>query len=74
MGLYNYLDYIKNEKTDVQFIKHGSTWFNQECWNDEYLIRQKTLKDISMAEIDEALRREKEQKGDTTNNDTVRFY
>ena len=57
----------------MQFIKHGSTWFNQECWNDEYLIRQKTLKDISMAEIDEALRREREQKGDTT-NDTVRFY
>lgn len=73
-GLYNYLDYIKNEKTDVQYIKHGSTWFNQECWNDEYLIRQKTLKDISMAEIDEALRREREQKGDTINNDTVRFY
>lgn len=74
LGLYNYLDYIRNEKIDTQFIKHGSTWFNQECWNDEYLIREKTLKDISMSEIDEALRREREQKGDTTNNDTVRFY
>ena len=73
-GLYNYLDYIKNDKVEVQFIKHGSTWFNQECWNDEYLFREKTLKDISMSEIDEALRREREQKGDTTNNDTVRFY
>ena len=73
-GLYNYLDYIKNEKTNVQFIKHRSTWFNQECWNDEYLIREKTLKDISMAEIDEALKREREQKGDISNNDTVRFY
>lgn len=73
-GLYNYLDYIKNEKVDSQYIKHGSTWFNQECWNDEYIIKKKTLKDISIAEIDEAIRLEREQKGECTNDDTIRIY
>lgn len=64
-GLYAYLDYIKNQKIETQYIKHGSTWFNQECWNDEYLIinQNRTLKDISMAEIDEALRLERERSG-----------
>lgn len=64
-GLYAYLDYIKNQKIETRYIKHGSTWFNQECWNDEYLIinQNKTLKDISMAEIDEALRLERERSG-----------
>lgn len=60
-GLYNYLDYIVKEKIDANYIKHGSTWFNQECWNDEYLVkRKKSLKDLSMAEIEEAYIREKE--------------
>jgi len=64
-GIYAYLDYIKREKIETQFIKHGSTWFNQECWNDEYLVinPNRTLKDISMAEIDEALRLERERSG-----------
>lgn len=37
-GLNNYLEYIKNNKVSQQYIKQGSTWFNQECWNDEYDI------------------------------------
>ena len=35
-GILNYLDYIKAKKVEAQFIKQGSTWFNGECWNDEY--------------------------------------
>ena len=35
-GILNYLDYIKVKKTEPQFIKQGSTWFNGEHWNDEY--------------------------------------
>lgn len=37
-GLKNYIKYIKLEKIDQQYIKHGSTWFAQECWNDDYTI------------------------------------
>ena len=35
-GILNYLDYINAKKIEHQFIKQGSTWFNGECWNDEY--------------------------------------
>lgn len=35
-GLNRYLNYIQSEKIPIQYIKHGSTWFNQKCWEDEY--------------------------------------
>lgn len=35
-GIENYLAEIKAKKTAAEYIKHGSTWFNGECWNDEY--------------------------------------
>lgn len=37
-GLENYNKYIKVTKTQKEYIKHGSTWFGNECWNDEYDI------------------------------------
>lgn len=47
-GLQDYIKYIKIEKIDQQYIKHGSTWFNQECWNDDYEIkREMTTGDIA---------------------------
>ena len=33
-GIEKYSEYCQN--IDSQYIKHGSTWFNQQCWNDEY--------------------------------------
>ena len=39
-GLKNYLNYIKIEKIENKYIKHGSTWFNQKCWLDDYKITQ----------------------------------
>lgn len=48
-GIFNYIDYLKAEKTAEKYIKQGSTWFNQECWNDDYIIRQKaTTKNIDI--------------------------
>lgn len=35
-GINNYLEYIRQNKTDFRFIKQGSTYFSSECWNDEY--------------------------------------
>ena len=40
IGLENYVKYITIEKIQPQYIKHGSTWFNQECWNDDYTIKR----------------------------------
>lgn len=37
-GLGNYQTYIKANKISSQYIKNGSTWFNQECWKDDYSI------------------------------------
>lgn len=36
-GLENYLKEIEVKKTKTQYIKHGSTWFSQHCWQDEYV-------------------------------------
>lgn len=50
IGVNNYLTYIKAEKIAPQYIKHGSTWFNQECWNDDYIIRREiTTGDLANA-------------------------
>ena len=37
-GIVNYLTQIKVQRTSKQYIKQGSTWFNGECWNDEYNV------------------------------------
>lgn len=47
LGLENYVKYITIEKIESTYVKHGSTWFNQECWNDDYIITRKpTTKDL----------------------------
>lgn len=35
-GLNSYINYIKQNNIDEQYVKHGSTWFNKKCWEDEY--------------------------------------
>jgi hypothetical protein len=37
-GLYRYKDYLEQQGTESQYIPHGSSWFCQERWNDEYII------------------------------------
>lgn len=37
-GVKAYKAYVEAEKTEKRYIKHGSTWFNQQCWNDDYTI------------------------------------
>lgn len=36
-GLENYIKEIEVKKTETKYIKHGSTWFSQHCWQDEYV-------------------------------------
>lgn len=35
-GLKRYIAYVDKSKIKSQYIKQGSTWFNQQCWQDEY--------------------------------------
>lgn len=41
-GLEDYINHIKINNIKPQFIKHGSTWFNQESWNDDYTVIRST--------------------------------
>ena len=43
-GIENYAEAVKDK--EERFIKHGSTWFNNECWNDEYNIKKKTKQEL----------------------------
>ncbi len=47
-GIYGYLTYIRVNKVEDKYIKQGSTWFNQQCWSDDYSIkRELTTADIA---------------------------
>lgn len=35
-GILNYIEQIRINRTDRNYIKMGSTYFTQESWNDEY--------------------------------------
>ena len=35
-GIKSYRRQIEAQNTAAEYIKHGSTWFNQEGWRDEY--------------------------------------
>lgn len=45
-GILNYVERIKGENIDAKYIKMGSTWFNGECWNDEYKIEERAERNI----------------------------
>ena len=41
-GINAYIKQIEANKTQTEYIKHGSTWFNGQCWLDEYEVKQGT--------------------------------
>lgn len=41
IGLSAYREYCRIEKIPEQYIKHGSTWFHQRCWEDDYTINRR---------------------------------
>lgn len=38
-GIEDYKKQIAIQRTELQFIKQGSTWFNQRCWQDDYVTK-----------------------------------
>ena len=38
-GVKAYAEYAKGK--DSQYVKQGSTWFNQECWNDDLRVEKR---------------------------------
>lgn len=35
-GLKSYIKYIETNNIETRFIKHPTTWLNNECWEDKY--------------------------------------
>ena len=49
-GIQNYSNYIRLEKIEPRFVKHGSTFFHQRSWSDEYTVNRRiTTADIGQA-------------------------
>lgn len=46
-GLESYIDYCKINNLETQYIKHGSTWFSQKAWKDDYNTNLKRQKQIT---------------------------
>lgn len=44
-GIQAYCENIREKNIDQKYIKHGSTWFNQECWNDVYDMQKQQNQD-----------------------------
>lgn len=42
-GIEMYVKYNEYHNVSEEFIKHGSTWFNQECWNNDYTCKPKVI-------------------------------
>ena len=41
-GIEAYVAYIQAEKTEEKYIKHGSTFFSEQAWQDEWVSRKHT--------------------------------
>ncbi|KRL81779.1 hypothetical protein FC36_GL001371 [Ligilactobacillus equi DSM 15833 = JCM 10991] len=39
-GIANYNNYIANSQVRERYIKHGSTFFNQRSWDDDYNVQE----------------------------------
>ena len=35
-GIKDYITFIDQNKMDINFVKHGSSWFQNQCWDDDY--------------------------------------
>ena len=54
-GVNAYVAHIRREHIEPSYIKMGSTWFHQRCWEDTYGITQSPQ--TAPTEQDEAIRR-----------------
>lgn len=79
-GIQNYNFFIEQTRLEQQFVKHGSTWFNQHGWEDDYTViereqRPRTLAERNAQVIKEFLEEveEREEKGFDEERDYLLF-
>lgn len=51
-GINRYISYIKFEDVQPKYVKNGSTWFNQRCWDDDYTIHREINTNDIAKEVD----------------------
>lgn len=49
-GIRAYKAFLTANRTDFKYIKQGSTWFNQHCWEDDYSMETNKRKLSSQEE------------------------
>lgn len=65
-GLEHYIKYCKT--IDKKFIKHGSTWFSQRCWSDEYTDENDSAELFNDHDVSEMTISEKEELDELLND------
>ena len=73
-GLYRYLRHIEEQGLDEQYIQHGSTWFNQEKWQDEYVVTGVNKKPKNALEYYRAKYEGDKQNGFEGNGTVIDYY
>ena len=73
-GLYRYLNYIEQQELDEQYIQHGSTFFNQEKWQDEFITTGVNRKPKNAMEYYRQQYGEENQSGFTGNETVIDYY
>lgn len=49
-GAKNYAIQVAEKGTELQYVKHPTTWLNQGCWEDEYELNVKRVEQLSPEE------------------------
>ena len=49
-GIQNYNFFIEQTRLEQQFVKDGSTWFNQHGWGDDYTVIEREQRPRTLAE------------------------
>ncbi len=50
-GVTNYALEVKNKRTSPEYVAHGSTWFNNKRWEDDYDIGRQFTNQSDLPEI-----------------------
>ncbi|WP_373757847.1 phage replisome organizer N-terminal domain-containing protein [Jeotgalibaca porci] len=50
-GVTNYALEVKNKRTSPEYVAHGSTWFNNKRWEDDYDIGRQYTNQSDLPEI-----------------------
>lgn len=67
-GVENYNAYIKRNNITPSYIKHGSTWFCQQCWNDDYFTTKNSNEPYWLDDYYQSIGGEEERKENNNNN------